>query len=479
MVYRFVFLLFVFLSAIRCDARLGGAGSDETESSSSSSSYESSDNDYSSSDDNSGSGGGGGGGIFGLVLMAGVFLYIIYRAIVDHLLKGFLKRRSFRQKLIKSINTSNLRDKEDRKYFGKETEKQFKEKVIIAFYELQEAWSEQRLDLTRRYLSDGMYQKLQSQIEMMKHLDLKNKLSKIQMDRVRIAFYNEETDFLILDVEVGACLREEYRSGKFPELNSKKDESFTEYYTFIKKMNADKDLYNNKSCPSCGTPLKASETDITRCASCGSVTNSPEFDWILTEITQAKDFKASTRLASYPYANLSESISSYDLCKQYLEDIASNGLVHLRMAQASNNFEKAIRYLSPEYLQTVKNVEDEPFFYYRFYLNDFNLKEIKFNNETRCYDADFFYKEYFHRVRVKGSYLENMEDGVYFYDRCVTLSKHQDAFKNPYSIHRHCCTNCGAPVKNTTDIKCSFCETELNSTKADWVITGVFKVGNE
>lgn len=391
-------------------------------------------------------------------------------------MKEHFKRRGFKKKLEISISTGNLPDKEDKKYFGPQTEKQFKEKVTIAFYELQEAWSNRRLDLTRRYLSDGMYQKLQAQIEMMKHLGLQNRLSKIQMDRVRIAYYNYETDFLILDVEVGACLTEEYRSSKFSELNSKKNEEFTEYYTFIKKVGANKDLYNNKCCPSCGTLLKASESDIVRCESCGSVTNSPEFDWILTEITQSKNFKPSTRLNSYPYEKLSDSVNTYDLCKQYLEDIASNALIHLRMAQATNQFDRAIRYLSSDYYNEVISVKDEPFYYYRFYLNDFTLKEIKLNEATQCYDADFYFKEYFHRVRIINNKLHHIDDGIYFYSRCVTLSKHVDAFKNPYSIYQHRCTNCGAPVKNTTDITCGFCDTQLNNTHADWVITGVFKV---
>ena len=88
----------------------------------------------------------------------------------------------------------------------------------------------------------------------------------------------------------------------------------------------------------------------------------------------------------------------------------------------------------------------------------------------------FYFKEYFYRVKINNDKLHHIDDGVYYFDRCVTLSKHVDAFKNPYSIYQHRCTNCGAPVKNTTDITCGFCDTQLNNTHADWVITGVFKV---
>jgi len=476
MLFRFfIFLLALQLALpIESYARLGGAGSDNSSSSSStsSSSSSSSSSDYSS---NSSGGGGGGGAIVGVIFLLIIVGFIIYQAIDAQFLKPKRERKQRAAELEKCFVRDEVGMILEGKYFGKSSEVEFKKKVVIAFMELQEAWSEQKLDLTRRYLSDGMYLKLQSQIDMMKELNLFNRLSNIQMDKVRIANFYQQSDFLILEVEVGAFLREEYRSKKFKQLNSKKDESFTEYYTFIKKENANKDLYNCKACPNCGAPLNVGETDIVRCNSCGSIANSPEFDWILTEITQADKYQKGVAAFHFPYEKLSENVRSYDLCKQYLEDIASNAFVHLRMAQATNHFDKTARFLTPEYLTTCKAPKDEPYLYYRFFLSEFDLKDIKLNQKTNCYDAEFYFREYYRRVKVKGNKLEFMDDQLFYNNRSVVMSKHKDAFANPYSVYLHQCSNCGGPIKNTTDLDCGFCQTPLNNAHADWVLSIVYK----
>jgi hypothetical protein len=40
------------------------------------------------------------------------------------------------------------------------------------------------------------------------------------------------------------------------------------------------------------------------------------------------------------------------------------------------------------------------------------------------------------------------------------------------------CPACGAPVKDTFDIKCAFCGSPLNSTANDWVVSGLTERGD-
>ena len=76
---------------------------------------------------------------------------------------------------------------------------------------------------------------------------------------------------------------------------------------------------------------------------------------------------------------------------------------------------------------------------------------------------------------MKENKLEFMDDQMFYKNRSVVMSKHKDAFSNPYSVYLHQCSNCGGPIKNTTDLNCGFCQAPLNNAHADWVLSIVYK----
>lgn len=475
-----IFTLILFSTQIF--ARLGGAGDDDN-SSSSSSSYESSSSSSYDSDYDGGSGSDGKTGpieSWVMIIVVGVFfIYGLIQVLSEQYEKIFRKsidKKKARISLEKSLSTKNLSDSVAQIYFGEVKEREFKEKTCKAFYELQDAWSEKTMAKSRRYLSDGIYQKFQAQLLMMDQLSLTNKLENVHMDRVNIVHHYREGDFLIIEVEVGAVISDTYRSSKYPGLNSKSYEKFTEYYTFIKKVNAKGDLYSSNNCQNCGNQLPAAMGDIARCESCGTLANSPEFDWILNEITQPKMYYKSKGAFNFPYVTFKETANSYDFCKQYLEDVASNAFVHLRMGDATNNFQKTQRYVSEKYLQKVKDLDDEPYLYHRYYISKLNLIRINYIKEESVYEAEFLVKEHFRRVRPNGQGLTSIDTKMNSQERIISMKKTVKAFSNPHLVHQHKCCNCGAPIKNTDDLNCSFCDTLLASSDADWIIDGVFSV---
>lgn len=486
MIKRLGIITLLTLLSISVFARLGGAGDDDY-SSSSSDSYESSSSSYDSDNDyGSSSGGGGGGGPMNPVVgvIFGIFIgVLLLMGFVEFLKQTYQKafrksidRKKAKKDLAKCMDRDYFKGEMLQTFFGNGTEREFKEKIQKAFYELQTAWEEQSLDKCRRYLSDGIYQKFQSQIGMMKQLQLFNVLESIQMNRLEIVHHYQEEDFLILDVAVGAVISDGYYSKKYSQLYSKSYETFTEYYTFIKKVNTKGDLYSNNNCPSCGNELPTGMGDIARCTSCETISNSPEFDWILNEITQSNMYYKHKGDFKYPYKGLNDHISSYDLCKQYLEDVASSAFVHLRMADALNKFEGAQRFVTKDYLQKVKDLDDEVYLYYRYYISKLNLIRINYLKEERLYEAEFLVKEHFKRVQEKDGELVYIDTRMNSQERIVAMRKSVDAFKNKFLVHQHRCSSCGGPIKNTQEINCGFCGTELASTEADWVITGVFTV---
>jgi hypothetical protein len=53
----------------------------------------------------------------------------------------------------------------------------------------------------------------------------------------------------------------------------------------------------------------------------------------------------------------------------------------------------------------------------------------------------------------------------------VILSRDINAIKNNGSLYAHSCPNCGAPIKDTLNINCNYCDAVLNSPKYEWIIS--------
>ena len=51
------------------------------------------------------------------------------------------------------------------------------------------------------------------------------------------------------------------------------------------------------------------------------------------------------------------------------------------------------------------------------------------------------------------------------------MSRDTGAGKPQGSLYAHSCPNCGAPVKDTIELNCTYCNAQLNSTKYEWIIS--------
>ena len=51
------------------------------------------------------------------------------------------------------------------------------------------------------------------------------------------------------------------------------------------------------------------------------------------------------------------------------------------------------------------------------------------------------------------------------------MSRDVDANQPQGSLYAHSCPNCGAPIKDTIEVNCTYCNAQLNSTKYEWIIS--------
>lgn len=159
-------------------------------------------------------------------------------------------------------------------------------KANTAFLAIQEAWMKQDMAPVRRWISDGIWQRFNTQFAMMRLLGQKNLVSNIQIRNTFIDAIEQDGNFDIVHVGIHFSARDDFVSDKFPQLDQRGDLEMLEYWSFIRKAGVTgKDLYHGNRCPGCGAELPADMGEVARCQSCHAISTGGDYDWILAEIT--------------------------------------------------------------------------------------------------------------------------------------------------------------------------------------------------
>jgi ribosomal protein L37AE/L43A len=438
------------------------------------------------SSSSSGSGGGIGELIFYIFLLIPTpynFITVGIIIILYLIFKKRLKQRSIFNK-IPNTATPNAQNQGLEKYKAANPhfdESKFKTKVHTAFTQIQQAWAEKDLANIRRYISDGMYQRLNTQIKMMDLLDQRNELSKIDIKGIYIDKVLQEGNFDVIHVAIHAGISDKFISGKYKNLNSGGYEEFVEYWSFIQKQGIEsKDMYSVLSCLNCGAELPTKAGEISKCEHCGTLTNSGAYDWILTEITQADDYITSTPLNDLSH-NLNERISEIahdneDFSTQIIEDKVSNGYLQIETARVYKKPEMMRRFVSDDVYNTLSlQFETDPkFVYNRIFLSDVTVIGALQQGEKNVLAISV--KSAFQRVSINENKLTIIDPQIVTQTKVVLFSRDIKANINKGSLYAHQCPSCGAPIGDTTDMNCGYCGALLNSTENEWIITGILSL---
>jgi DNA-directed RNA polymerase subunit RPC12/RpoP len=466
LMFVFILLIGVLLSADMY-ARMGGSGGSG----------------------GSSSGGGGGDGIgaliFYLIMMLPFPLNLIVVAalIIGIIIFTKLKKQG---SILNKVNGSIVPKQKDVKGLAAYkqlhpdfNEQQFIQKATKAFTDIQAAWSEMNIAKVRRFISDGMYQRVNTQFKMMNILKQRNLLEKLEIKAVVIDKIESDGVFDVMHVGVYASIKDKFVSELYPNLNTASFEEFVEYWSFIRKNNvkAGKDMYNSYNCPNCGGDLSANLGDMCKCPYCGSITNSGEYDWVLAEITQADDYVTTSHLhdMSNTLANKIEEISDTDadFAIQIIEDKCSNGYLQIETARVLKNPSLMRRFVTDEYYNKfdVDIKTASHFVYNRIFLNDVTLIGAlqKDNRNILAISVKCSYQ----RVVINAGKAQLLDIAIISKNDVVLMSKDILAGQNKGSIYAHQCPSCGGTISDTTDLNCPYCGSQINSTKNEWIISDV------
>jgi predicted lipid-binding transport protein (Tim44 family) len=357
------------------------------------------------------------------------------------------------------------------------SEEAFLDNVKDAFLRIQKSWEVQNLSGVRKFISDGVYQRFNTQFIMMGLLKQKNTMSGIDIKNVYIDRIDSDGLYDIIHTAVHASITDSFTSALDPSLNTGGTEEFVEYWSFLKKRGKPrKDIYRSDSCPNCGAPLPADMGEVSKCASCGTLTNSGEYDWVLSEITQADDYVgANPKLGAS--AGLTEKIrglidENEDFAVQLVEDKASNGYLQILTAQALGDPAVMRRFVSDTAFGRIQMPEaGARVAYNRLYLNDVYLVGVAVEDDKNVLAVAV--KSSYQRVRVEQDRAVKLDQAVMSRTEVILMSRDRKAGASKGSLYAHSCPSCGAPVENSLSLNCGYCGTAFNSTGSEWIITGI------
>lgn len=355
---------------------------------------------------------------------------------------------------------------------------EFYQKATTAFFKIQDAWQKQNLSSVRQFISDGIYQRFEAQFIMMRALEQSNAVGDIDVEDLRIVAVENDTHFHIIHLSITASMTDDFVSKKYSELNSGGYETFTEYWTFVKKINSigTSNLVDATNCPNCGDSIENKLGEISKCPSCGTQINNGEYDWILSEITQAEEFASNfnqLKNRTLFYKRLTEKgYSNSEFSPQYMEDKASNAYLQLKVATALGDQKRIARFCSNTYTEKTKNLFNDRFLYNRLFIKDASLVNV-YETDTSILAA-LSITAVTQKVSINANKLKLINASAITTKDYLILSRSKKMTANKFSAMAHNCSNCGAPVEDSLQLTCKYCDEALNDNRKDWIVENLF-----
>lgn len=359
-------------------------------------------------------------------------------------------------------------------------EQVFLNRVRAAFLRLQEAWCNQDMSPTRHFLSDAVFERFTLQINTLKDQGVRDHMQDITVLAMDIVQLQSDEVFDTVTVRIRARAvdyRVSLKTGKYVE-GSKSPETFTEYWSFVRRPGA-KTLTGNGlmegNCPNCGDSLALNES--AQCESCGSLIKSGEYDWVLAEITQASEWQVAETVDIPGVDLIRQSDPGFSV--QHIEDRVSVMFWRLMETYRTGQIDPLRKIASNEFCETLAKTDLKPNEQgERVIPDDVAVGSVESLGTVLGEEWDNVL------VQVRWSAMKIVLDakgrrkkgaaGASVYTH-VYITKRQHGVKSDLSkaLSSGHCPNCGAPAGESTSDSCDYCGTVLNTGAQDWVLDGI------
>lgn len=439
------------------------------------------------------SGGGSGGGDGGALVMMLIYLVIRYPCIGIPLViiiiifliianikgKGKLTDRKLRKSNFAQnkyyLNQALLKLKVKDPNFE---EVKFIERIKKAFFNIQTAWSKQNLGKVKNFMSDGVVERFSLQIKMQKKEGWRNIMENVNIKSAEIISIESDNNYDTIHLAITAKAKD-YRvylktGKKLPD--SLVTSSFTEVWSFLRKTGT-KSLKNNGliegNCPNCAAPLDI--TDAGECKACKSFVRSPEYDWILSEITQEEEWESIDSNVLIPGVK-NISIRDLDFSPQHIEDRVSVMFYRFQLSLFTGSSDPLKKMTEEDFLPVVERRIQKIGDKIRFYrFPAIGKVETLWVKEDENNDIVFVLVKWSGTLverDIKDQKIKNLSQQT-IYSEIYILKRKKGVKSSKKGFNSAHCPNCSAPESIEGGIKCVYCGTILNDGSRDWVLTKI------
>jgi len=331
-----------------------------------------------------------------------------------------------------------------------------------------EAWLAGNMGPARRVISDGVYVRFSTQLELLRSQGLRNMMADwrvvsadimaavadSQWDTVHIKIVGEARD---RDVPVGLGPHEALAQAKKADLSQ-----YHEVWSFIRRRGK----HSKKGipalegkCPSCGADLPLGE--VVKCEYCKAHVNSGEHDWVLAEITQPEEWRAEPAVGEISgLAELRERDPS--VSRQEIEDRASVIFWKWIEAKATGKKDKLSRFCisPPQSGSEVAELELGAAQLAQVAVGSAELESILTGGEQ-----DYAYVEIMWSASVDGKEPQT-------FTHVLALGRGANA-KSRNGLSSLDCPECGGPLAGSDAVTCQYCGTKLSGGKHEWALYAV------
>ncbi len=354
---------------------------------------------------------------------------------------------------------------------------QFLERAKQTFLALQNSWNNQNMSPVRSMLSDAIYDRLNLNLELNKANGYINKITDIDIKDAHVVSYKCDEFFDVIIVAISASAADYYIKEGSDKKYSLSTDIFKEYWSFLRKPGT-KTLQQGGAiegfCPNCGSPLKLS--DKIECMSCQALITSGEYDWVLSEITQAKAFQHRNPDLIAGASQLKQQDKALNI--QYLEDRASIMFWRYHSARYFCNAKYLSKMANNKFLNIHKNEFQLNQKGMRTFAQDLavgSVEIIRFDNKAdmnRCHIIVTWSGCWQESKPGPGDVPSFLNSRIYKHK--LIMCRHKDAISNPkHALSANCCIGCGAPETVDSSNCCSYCGIALNDGLKNWVLDSI------
>jgi len=340
---------------------------------------------------------------------------------------------------------------------------------------LRDGWTAGDMRPSRAFMSDGCFSRFQVQLELMKSEGVRNVMSDTRVMYVTIEAVQTSPPLDIVSVRFTAQARDAtVPLTSTPEqiqsaLASTPLTPYTEIWTLVRRQGAQTKLdaaQVGKACPSCGAPFDAGGGEVISCKYCKATVCSGEHDWVLSEITQISEWHPNSADEVMGLAGLRE--VDLGVTRETLEDRASYLFwkwIESGRKQTAAPLRKAS---TPELVARGGDGAQVAL----------GARDIAVGGADVVL-CDIAQGEKDDHVYVNVFWSARFAPGAEPFPRQSTLRlARKTGVSTKLSMTQVQCPNCGGPLVETDDPRCSHCGCEVVATGLVWALDAVGQPGS-